>query len=1102
MFKKYLILNITIATVLWSIGANILLPTATKVANAASLTSCSSLKSGDLIKVYGRAAIYALDEKMEYRYFPTGDEFKSWFADEKYSDKYKKISQSCFDSLSSSARGINFRPGSYLIKKKFSDQLYTISPENGKGKIDTAAARALYGDDYLSKVKEIHPVFWANYVNNDLDINGADAKPHPGMLTKVNNVIYYVNKCRQLRELTTVSFVTNRFKQEFVRPLISLNVLGMDKVDKINIKSPAISNVAQLNVDNTCVSGSVSGTPTPASTPPVSGNTGNTGVGSNLYLSLFKDGAYNNQEIQPPKNNYLIGQYDLVNDKDEDVVLKNIKLNLALVDDFQTGDLANVYIEYGSKSTSKKVTVELGENIWDIDSVLSKKSNINVKVYADIKAGAAGTNNTVDKLVTLVEFTGKISGDNTDVYSGPGGTDMLVDGQLITAKGSSVVPPPPPPPPVPPATLGKLTLNKNLGKTPGIRQPLTGSSEYVLGLVVGATEEDIYLTNLKFNELLSPSAIDKIELYVSGDDVSYTLLGVVKSLQSDIVEWKWNTNDTGVYKIKKDNAAWLALKVTYATGSSVAGLESQFSLLDIDGKGALSSADISPAIGDVKSNKATLAAANQQPPVTPGTLILNIDLSKTPAEKQVLSGSTEEALVLKADAVDEDIYITSIKFKELLSPSAISQVALYVSEDGSNYSLLGAAGALQADSKEWKWLTDDVGVYKIKKDSSIYLSLRPTYKADLSALGLKSQFAWISMKGAGADSLKEMSLIENLQSNKALIVSIKPKISALAVSDLLIEDTELSLFKFQVEADNNNTDPGLNRLDLKTIDLTVNKGQNVTLKKLQIKSNTAPFPVHACSAWSQTKWRCDFSTAVSLPFAISEGSSETYTIIGDTGIRNNTNGDLQISIASLGSISSAGDVTWRDSGDFTEYSWVNQVGNSIQSRQLTGPGSGTNYDNVSPEVIDINYINKGSQVGVPEDGDEIIVKFDEIIDPTSIHPNLVPGGAAISIRENETGSLIIGSKFVLIELVTKYTDVEFKGIGIDTLIAGGGITPDTYTSYPVRLSLNSDGKTMNIILGSAGTVASNKAPLTLIELADINNNKTSGNISVSETGSF
>jgi hypothetical protein len=124
--KKIFTVSVVGATMLWSVGVSALLPSA---ANAAV---CPTLAAGDMIKVSGKAAIYSVNKDSKVLYFPSGDEFKSWNENNSYGG-YITVTQECFDSLSVPSTypgAVNYRAGSYVVKRPSSDQLYVVLPGN------------------------------------------------------------------------------------------------------------------------------------------------------------------------------------------------------------------------------------------------------------------------------------------------------------------------------------------------------------------------------------------------------------------------------------------------------------------------------------------------------------------------------------------------------------------------------------------------------------------------------------------------------------------------------------------------------------------------------------------------------------------------------------------------------------------------------------------------------------------------------------------------------------------------------------------------------------------------------------------------------------
>ncbi len=204
--------------------------------------SCPVLSVGDMVKVLNKPAIYVVNNVLKIMYFPSGDEFKSWNQNESYGG-YITISQTCFDSLPAPTAypgGINFRPGSYVIKKDTGSQLYVVLPNNTIAKISSAEATALYGANY--KVMIVKSIFWPNYINTAAEISG---KAHAGMLVRKDNKIWYVDGAN-LREVTSAGMTANRFKNSFVHTVPSSYLSGFGTGVMIDSELNVITNRTQL----------------------------------------------------------------------------------------------------------------------------------------------------------------------------------------------------------------------------------------------------------------------------------------------------------------------------------------------------------------------------------------------------------------------------------------------------------------------------------------------------------------------------------------------------------------------------------------------------------------------------------------------------------------------------------------------------------------------------------------------------------------------------------------------------------------------------------------------------------------------------------------
>lgn len=160
------------------------------VAHAAE---CPVLSAGDLFKVLGSSAVYLLNADMERMYFPHASVYQTWYSD--YSGVVE-IPNTCVDNFPAPAQppyGVNYRPGSKLVKVQISPSVYVVESGNKISKIGSeTVAKSLYGDNWASKVADVADVFWPNYVTKGAELT--EAVPHDGMLIKVSNsnVVYQV----------------------------------------------------------------------------------------------------------------------------------------------------------------------------------------------------------------------------------------------------------------------------------------------------------------------------------------------------------------------------------------------------------------------------------------------------------------------------------------------------------------------------------------------------------------------------------------------------------------------------------------------------------------------------------------------------------------------------------------------------------------------------------------------------------------------------------------------------------------------------------------------------------------------------------------------
>ena len=274
--KKIFTASVVGSTMLWSVGVSALLPA---VAIAAV---CPTLAAGDMIKVSGFPAIYSVNKDMKVLYFPSGDEFKSWNVNESYGG-YVTVTQACFDSLpvpSAYPGAVNYRAGSWVVKRPSSDQLYVVLPGNSLAKISVADAKLLYGNSFKAKV--VADAFWPHYTMRGVDVAGA---VHEGMLVSNAGKTWYVDAGNVLKEVTAAGMTANRFKSSFVHAVAAAALVGTSVGAVMDAAVPALANRTQ--------DGALA-TPVPGPAPVVGGNLNVSLASDNPAATNLADGsAYN-----------------------------------------------------------------------------------------------------------------------------------------------------------------------------------------------------------------------------------------------------------------------------------------------------------------------------------------------------------------------------------------------------------------------------------------------------------------------------------------------------------------------------------------------------------------------------------------------------------------------------------------------------------------------------------------------------------------------------------------------------------------------------------------------------------------------------------------
>ena len=149
-------------------------------------------------------------------------------------------------------------------------------------------------------------------------------------------------------------------------------------------------------------------------------------------IALGKYSAYANQTVTVPQTAYKIGEYRLTTGSGEGVNLDTLTLGLGGL--VSPGTLANIYIVYGSKTTTVKA-VGSSTLIYSIAEPLASNSTMNIAVYATLPS-TLGSGDTVQTNLTV---GGQSQGSLQVVSSGAvlGQTISIAVGALVAQVDAS-----------------------------------------------------------------------------------------------------------------------------------------------------------------------------------------------------------------------------------------------------------------------------------------------------------------------------------------------------------------------------------------------------------------------------------------------------------------------------------------------------------------------------------------------------------------------------------------------------------------------------------------------------------------------------------------
>ncbi|MFA6436794.1 MAG: hypothetical protein WC242_01580 [Candidatus Paceibacterota bacterium] len=150
-------------------------------------------------------------------------------------------------------------------------------------------------------------------------------------------------------------------------------------------------------------------------------------------MTLAKKTNYANQTINVPQTAFKVGEWSLTGGTTEDVNVHTLSVD---IDEhsgtsFDYDDLTDMYIVYGSQTSTVKSTATAADNDWSVSFTLAKNQVMTVALYANIGSSVTTSTDSFHTDLT-VTGTGATSADSISASSGD------IEGQTIIYGAGSI----------------------------------------------------------------------------------------------------------------------------------------------------------------------------------------------------------------------------------------------------------------------------------------------------------------------------------------------------------------------------------------------------------------------------------------------------------------------------------------------------------------------------------------------------------------------------------------------------------------------------------------------------------------------------------------
>lgn len=675
----------------------------------------------------------------------------------------------------------------------------------------------------------------------------------------------------------------------------------------------------------------------------VAANTLTIGSGT---ITLAKDQAYGNQSVVVPTTGTLLGSFTLNSGTTEALNLDTIQVDLTVAGDFGAGDLSNVYVMYGAKSTSSKSTVSAvaGANTWNISESMAVNTSMTFKVYGDIATGAVVTAGGDTVITSLLVSGTSASGTAVNTNS-----NAVLAGQTISA-----------------VSTGTLTVSLD-SNTPVAAQVVAGSTDAAGALkvkIVGTNEEQ-YVKSVKVyvDTNSNAAAVSSMNLAWSAtSNGTYATVGSDQSVSYTVSTYPgysvWNLTGTGRVTVPKNGSVYLKVTPSYVSSgqTEVSGKTPKLFLGDLQAEGT-----------------ALLSASSATPNLVNDTGII---VQSGGSATFVSSTETDTA----ADTTAAATTLVTANGPTLFLPGDV----IFVDENNN--------GAWNVATEELMVVLADAGA-NLTVQRGAFGTTAVAYAVDTRTIYRLRTATMTTNAGIVGNA---MTVLET-----KLGLALKSD----SPSGAFTGGTGKYLFGLTASAANNSADSATNTATITYFDITNNKSAATVanLKAYPAEYDNNSTYATTCVGLSATKWRCTLSTTGSTN-EVDENASRSYTFRGDLGYSGA--GSVDFSLASLGTSSdSANSVYWSDGAATpTAQYWVNQPTTVIQGGSLTTTAASGSADATAPTISSVAIAN-GSATLLVDAGDTITITFSEMIDPSIISATLIPGSSVTGVAQTATGGL-------------------------------------------------------------------------------------------------